>query len=84
LLRSKINLDRAVGGRVLTDVVIQADLHDRRDVHAGTEEEDVAERVVAHLPAHDVPGQREQNHHPQHRQLKQEVGKQHGCEHTQE
>src|SRR3546814_9838790 len=47
------------------DVGEEADLHDGGDIHAGAEEEDVAERVVAHLAAGDVPGDGEEDHQPE-------------------
>ena len=54
---------------VHADVVEEPDLDDGADVHAGAEEEDIAERVVAHLAAQDVPGRGEHDHQPEHRDL---------------
>ena len=48
-------------------------LHDRAGVHAGAEEQHVAERVVPHLAADDVPGERQHHQHPQHRHLRLEL-----------
>src|SRR3546814_4519823 len=48
----------------------EADLHDGGDIHAGAEEEDVAERVVAHLAAGDVPGDGEEDHQPENGDLR--------------
>ena len=53
----------------------QLALHHRGGVHPGSEEHHVAERVVAHLAAGDVPGQRQDHHHPQHRHLRLELGR---------
>src|SRR5207253_1916955 len=44
-------------------------LGDHAGVHPHAEEEDVAEGVVAHLAAEQVPGEREDDHHPEQRQL---------------
>src|SRR6185312_943712 len=49
-------------------------LHDRADIHPDAEEEHVAERVIAHLPAVDVPGDGEQDHQPQERELRRDRG----------
>src|SRR3546814_12751949 len=46
------------------DVGEQADLYYRRAIHAGAEEKDVAQRVVAHLPAGDVPGDGKKEYQP--------------------
>src|SRR5207302_139523 len=40
-------------------------LDDGAGVHPDAEEDDVAERVVAHLSAEQVPGEREDDHHPE-------------------
>ena len=44
-------------------------LDDGAGVHSHAEEDDVAEGVVAHLPAEQVPGEREDDHHPEECQL---------------
>jgi len=41
------------------DIVEQPDLDDGRDIHADADEQHVAKRVVAHLPADQIPGERE-------------------------
>ena len=76
LLRRELNLHRAVGGGVLGDVVVKPDLDHGADVHADAEESDVTQRVVAHLPAQDVPGEGEQDHHPKHGELERIIRKQ--------
>ncbi len=41
------------------DIVEQPDLDDGRHIHADADEQHIAEGVVAHLPADQVPGERE-------------------------
>src|SRR3546814_2500430 len=55
---AEVHLHRPKGRGVCGDIVVEADLDDGADIHAGAEEDDVAEGVVAHLAAHGVPGDR--------------------------
>ena len=52
-------------------------------IHAGSVKENVAERVVAHLTAGHVPGDGNDNHKPQSRELCLEIRKQEGCRQNQ-
>jgi hypothetical protein len=49
----------ALGLGVEPDIVEQPDLDDGRDIHADAHEQHIAEGVVAHLPANQVPGESE-------------------------
>ncbi len=49
----------ALGFVVEADVVIEPDLNDRRGIHADADEQHIAEGVVAHLAADEIPGERE-------------------------
>ena len=49
----------APGLGIEPDIVEQPDLDDGRDIHADPDEQHIAERVVAHLSAHQIPGERE-------------------------
>ena len=59
--------------RVSVRVEEQPALHHGAGIHPGAEEHHVAERVVPHLAADDVPGQRQGHQHPQHRDLRLEL-----------
>src|SRR5262249_1958892 len=43
--------------------------------------DDVAEGIISHLPAQDVPAERQDDHDPEHRELDAEGGQQEGCRH---
>ena len=58
---------------VVTNVVDHADRDQRRDIHASAVKKDISERVVTHLPAGHIPGQGDDNHQPERRQLGAEI-----------
>ena len=64
----------ASGGRVFPDRVGEADRDHGGDIHPRSVKEDVAERVVAHLPASHVPGQRDDDEEPESRQRRRVIG----------
>ena len=73
LLIGEIGDAAAVRGSIFADIVNHADGNHRRDIHAGAVKEDIAERVVTHLPAGHVPGQRDDDHQPQRCELGAEI-----------
>jgi len=58
-------LAAALGGVVLADRIEQPDLDERAGVHADADEDDVAEGVVAHLAADQIPGQGKDDEQPE-------------------